>query len=163
MARQILHKPSGVESNIGRTSGASNGYRWSNGRPSILKKSRSKIVKELDAAFSRFIRLKAVNLDGFVECYTCGRSYEVKKIQNGHFMSRARYATRWHEDNCRPQCYGCNVMQQGRQYDFGLNLDREREGLADEMHQLSLTTVKFATWELEEKLAYYREKVKELE
>jgi hypothetical protein len=53
-------------------------------------------------------------------------------------MSRARYATRWHEDNCRPQCYGCNVMQQGRQYDFGLNLDREREGLADEMHQLSI-------------------------
>jgi len=54
-------------------------------------------------------------------------------------------------------------MQQGRQYDFGLNLDREREGLAEEMHQLSLTTVKFATWELEEKLAYYRAKVKELE
>jgi hypothetical protein len=78
-------------------------------------------------------------------------------------MSRARYATRWNEDNCRPQCYGCNVMQQGRQYDFGLNLDREREGLADEMHQLSLTTVKFATWELEEMLKHYREKVKELE
>jgi hypothetical protein len=59
-------------------------------------------------------------------------------------------------------------MQQGRQYDFGLNLDREREGLAEEMHQLSLTTVKFATWELatwelEEKLAYYRQKVRELE
>ena len=43
-------------------------------------------------------------------------------------------------------------MQQGRQYDFGLNLDREREGLAEEMRQLSLTTVKFATWELEEML-----------
>jgi hypothetical protein len=54
-------------------------------------------------------------------------------------------------------------MQQGRQYDFGINLDREREGLAEEMHQLSLTTVKFATWELEEKLAYYRQKVRELE
>jgi len=54
-------------------------------------------------------------------------------------------------------------MQQGRQYDFGLNLDREREGLADEIHQLSLTTVKLATWELEEKLAYYLEKVKDLE
>jgi hypothetical protein len=118
--------------------------------------SRSKIVKDLDAAFSRYIRLRAVNLDGFVECYTCGRSYEWKKIQCGHFMSRARYATRWHEDNCRPQCYGCNVMQQGRQYDFGLNLDIEREGLAEEMHQLSLTTVKFATWELEEMLKEYK-------
>jgi len=54
-------------------------------------------------------------------------------------------------------------MQQGRQYDFGLNLDREREGLADEMHQLSLTTVKLATWELEEMLKHYCEKVKDLE
>jgi len=125
--------------------------------------SRSKIVKNLDAVFSRFIRLRAANLDGFVECYTCGRPYHWKKIQCGHFMSRARYATRWHEDNCRPQCYGCNVMQQGRQYDFGLNLDREREGLAEEMHQLSLTTVKFATWELEEMLKDYKQKVKSLE
>ena len=54
-------------------------------------------------------------------------------------------------------------MQQGRQYDFGLNLDRESEGLAEEMHQLSLTTVKFATWELEEMLKEYKEKVKSLE
>ena len=54
-------------------------------------------------------------------------------------------------------------MQQGRQYDFGINLDREREGLAEEMHQLSLTTVKFQTWELEEKLEYYLQKVKSLE
>jgi hypothetical protein len=86
-----------------------------------------------------------------------------KKIQNGHFMGRAKYATRWHEDNCRPQCYGCNVMQQGRQYDFGLNLDREREGLAEEMHRLSLTTVKFQTYELEEMLKHYLQKVKEME
>ena len=54
-------------------------------------------------------------------------------------------------------------MQQGRQYDFGLNLDREREGLAEEMHQLSLTMVKFATWELEEMLKEYKQKVKSLE
>jgi hypothetical protein len=31
------------------------------------------------------------------------------------------------------------------------------------MKELSLTTVKFATWELEEMLAYYRKKVRELE
>ncbi len=126
-------------------------------------RTRSKVVKDLDAAFSRYIRLSAANLDGEVECYTCGRTYHWKKIQNGHFMTRARYATRWHEDNCRPQCYGCNVMQQGRQYDFGLNLDKERQGLSEEMHSLSNSTVKFMTYELEEKLAYYRDKVKELE
>jgi hypothetical protein len=54
-------------------------------------------------------------------------------------------------------------MQQGRQYDFGLNLDREREGLAEEMHRLSLTTVKFQTYELEEMLKHYLQKVKEME
>ena len=30
-----------------------------------------------------------------MECCTCKRSYEIKKIQNGHFMSRKSYSTRW--------------------------------------------------------------------
>jgi len=53
-------------------------------------------------------------------------------------------------------------MQQGRQYDFALNLDREHEGLADKMHELSLRTVKYATYELQDKISYYKEKVKGL-
>jgi len=126
------------------------------------KRKRSTIVKALDKVFSQYIRLKYANLDGFVECFTCGRSYYWKKIQCGHFMSRSRYATRWDEENCRPQCYGCNVMQQGRQYEFAKNLDKESKGKADAMHIASLQTVKFYDWELEEMIAEYKAKLEDL-
>jgi len=126
------------------------------------KRKRSTIVKALDKVFSQYIRLKYANLDGFVECFTCGRSYHWKKIQCGHFMSRSRYATRWDEENCRPQCYGCNVMQQGRQYEFAKNLDKESKGKADAMHIASLQTVKFYDWELEEMIAEYKAKLEDL-
>ena len=126
------------------------------------KRKRSTVVKQLDKVFSQYIRLKYANLDGFVDCFTCGRSYHWKKIQCGHFMSRARYATRWDEENCRPQCYGCNVMQQGRQYEFAKGLDAESEGKADAMHVASLQTVKYQTWELEEMIVEYQDKLSKL-
>ncbi len=122
----------------------------------MKKKTRSKVVKELDRVFSIFIRTRDANLDGFVECFTCGRSYHWKKIQCGHFMTRSRYATRWDMENARPQCYGCNVMQQGKQYEFAKNLDKESKGKADAMHVASLQTVKYQTYELEEMIEYYK-------
>ena len=128
----------------------------------MKKRKRSVIVKELDKVFSLYIRNKYANLDGLVECFTCGRSNEIKKIQNGHFMSRARYSTRWDEDNCRPQCYGCNVMQQGQQYIFAQNLDKESKGKADAMHVASLQTVKYMDFELEEMIADYKERLADL-
>lgn len=77
-------------------------------------------------------------------------------------MSRARYATRWDEENCRPQCYGCNVMQQGQQFIFAKNLDKESVGKADAMHVASLQTVKFQNWELEEMITDYKQKIEQL-
>lgn len=123
------------------------------------KPVRSKLVKKLDVIFSQYIRNKYANKRGMVKCFTCDREYEVKNIQNGHFMSRKNYATRWHEDNCRPQCYGCNVMQQGQQYVFAMKLGKEK---ADEMYQLSKETVKFSNYELEEMIEYYQKELKKL-
>ncbi len=124
------------------------------------KKSRSAVVKELDRVFSLFIRHRNADDEGFVTCITCGRSNHLKKMQCGHFMSRAKYATRWNETNCQVQCYGCNVMQQGQQYKFSVWLDANIElGTANEMVLLSNTTVKFSTPELLEKIEYYKSKL----
>lgn len=120
---------------------------------------RKTIVKNLDAIFSKYIRLKYADESGEVKCVTCGRSNHWKKMQNGHFMSRGKYATRWDEDNCRPQCYGCNVMQQGQQYRFSLYLNQEREGLAEEVRIRSEQLRKFSNAELLEMIEHYRAEV----
>ena len=122
------------------------------------KLSRSKIVKKLDAQFSRYIRLKYADHNGFVKCYTCNRIKHYKdSMQCGHFLSRRFYSTRWNEDNCRPQCYGCNVHSQGRQYEYALNLNNEDGyNIAEELLQISRETVKISTPELQEKIEYYK-------
>jgi hypothetical protein len=42
-------------------------------------------------------------------------------------------ATRWSQENTRPQCPKCNLYGQGEQYIFGTKLNHEREGLADDV------------------------------
>lgn len=48
-----------------------------------------------------------------------------KNLQNGHFIPRNILVTRWNEDNCRPQCVGCNVFGNGKILDFEDRLVRE--------------------------------------
>jgi hypothetical protein len=82
----------------------------------IEKKKKAESVtslkKKLDMIFSIYIRQK-YEVDGLVECYTCGVQKPIPQMQNGHFWSRSNLSVRWDEDNCRPQCSGCNVFKHG--------------------------------------------------
>lgn len=123
-----------------------------------MKTPRKKLIEKLDKAFSVYIRTRNANLDGFVECITCGTVRHWKQMQCGHFMSRGKYATRWNEINCQVQCDGCNRWKQGEQYKFSKWLDAEYgEGTSDELVRLSNTTAKFSDSELEEMLNRYLE------
>ena len=121
------------------------------------KPTRSKVVKKLDAVFSQYIRLSNADKNGICTCVTCGKKYHWKQIQAGHFMSRKHYSTRWVEDNVKPQCYGCNVMQQGQQYKFSKYLGNN---LSEQLYSKSKEVVKFTTDELQDKITYYSERVK---
>ena len=124
---------------------------------------RSTVVKKLDAIFSLYIRNHYADSNGQVECITCKRFYSVAKIQNGHFISRKNYATRWAEDNVAPQCYGCNVMQQGQQFLFSKWIDEKYgEGYSQTILERSRKTVKFPNWELIEMIEIYKNKLNEL-
>ena len=126
------------------------------------KLSRSKIVKKLDVVFSRYIRLKNADHLGYCTCVTCGKKgyFEKDGIQAGHFMSRKHYSTRWDENNVFPQCFGCNVMQQGKQFEFSIFLG---ENTSNNLLQLSKQIVKFSNLDLEEKISYYNKLVNDLD
>lgn len=121
------------------------------------KSKRSRLVKKLDVLFSQYTRLSNSDKDGFCTCVTCGKKYHWKKIQAGHFMSRKHYSTRWMEDNVKPQCFSCNVMQHGKQYEFGLYLGNN---LSEKIHSISKSIVKFTDDDLEDKIKYYSDKLK---
>ena len=127
-------------------------------------KSISKLKKELDKFFSLYIRLRDADSNGLVFCFTCGRSKHYKSgMQNGHFQSRSFLATRFNEENCQPQCVGCNMFKQGEQYKFAINLDSKYgEETAEELQFLARKTVKFSRVDYEDKISYYKEAVNKL-
>ena len=84
-------------------------------------------------------------------------------MQNGHFQSRSFLATRFNEENCQPQCVGCNMFKQGEQFKFAMNLEAKYgEGTAEYLEGLARTTVKISRIDYEEKISYYKSAVENL-
>ena len=128
-----------------------------------MKKTISKLKKELDKIFSVYIRLREATDNGLCQCFTCGKVDHYKRMQNGHFQSRRFLPTRFDEENCQVQCPACNVFRYGEQYKFGLHLDgKYGEGTAQELEYLARSTVKIGRGEYEEKIGYYKSLVENL-
>ena len=129
-----------------------------------MKKTVSKLKKELDTIFSVYIRLREANEYGYCQCHTCGVVRHYKDgMQNGHFQSRKHLSTRFDEENCQVQCVKCNVYAWGEQYKFSLRLDEKYgEGKAEELEHLARTTLKISRVEYEEKISYYKQLVENL-
>jgi hypothetical protein len=122
------------------------------------KPARKTIITKLDNIFSQYIRLR-YSKNEISECVTCGKKDHWKKMQNGHFISRKHYATRWDEDNCQVQCSGCNVFRYGEQYLFSKYLGSE---LSEDLLIKSRKIQKFTDYELLEMIEIYKDKVNNL-
>ena len=128
----------------------------------MRKVSRKSLVKKLDTIFSIYIRLRKANKLGIVSCYTCGKKayWKGEGMQNGHFMSRKSYSTRWEDLNCQVQCYACNVMRYGEQYKYGLELQKEySKDLPEQLLIQSKQIKKFSNIDLEEMINKYQKLV----
>lgn len=112
--------------------------------------------------FSQYIRWHHANADGMVKCVTCSTIKHVKEMQNGHFISRRHYSTRWLFANCGAQCYGCNIGSQGRQYEFSKYIDQVHgKGTAQRIADISEVSRKYTDIELKTLAQVYKTKVDE--
>jgi len=129
------------------------------------KSDRAKAVERLDNIFSKFVRLRDSDSHGFSTCITCHKVafWTREGIQCGHFQTRSKYITRWHERNAHAQCAGCNMVNGGQQYKHGLEIDkRYGEGAAEEILILSNQTQKFSTFELIDMYNDFKERVEQM-
>jgi hypothetical protein len=124
-------------------------------RANRASQSVSKLKKELDKWFSRYIRARDNHT-----CYTCGLQMEQNKSQNGHFVPRQYLAVRYDEKNCHCQCYACNVLYNGQPsaYALHLTLDFGRDIVEELESQRKVLTKLTPEWYLE-KIEYYKNKV----
>jgi hypothetical protein len=119
------------------------------------KPTRKSLIEKLDKVFSIYIRTRYA-VDEIAECYTCGKKEHYKKLQAGHFASRRHYSTRWNEYNVQVQCYGCNIANQGMQFQFGKNLCLQYgDNFADELMIQSKQIRKFDDIEISDMITYY--------
>ena len=118
------------------------------------KTPRQKAVRAADAQMSRYIRAR----DG--QCVICGKR---EGLQNGHLITRGKYATRWEEENCYCQCAGCNLRHEFQPEIFtDWWISRHGEEAYHDLVRKSNTIRKFSTDEIEEIAAYYKQKRAEL-
>lgn len=119
-----------------------------------------KHIEALDKAFSIFIRQRDSFNGIHGKCCTCGKIDEIKKMHCGHFMSRRHLATRWEEQNCSLQCVGCNLFNQGKQYEFSLFLDKKfGDGTADKMRIKSQNVCKMSDTEAKILIKHYKKQL----
>lgn len=126
-------------------------------KPAAKRKFKPRTVtskkKELDAIFSRYIRLR----DGG-KCYTCPKVGEIKAMQNGHFIPRQYLATRYDEVNNHCQCYACNMLYNGQPGAYATRLERDygkgTVEMLEEKRKLTMLDFPYEYW-----IEIYKEKV----
>lgn len=62
-------------------------------------------------------------------------------MQNGHYITRSIKYLRWELDNCRPQCFVCNMRNQGMSHLF-------RERLVEQLGEDRLKDMELLAKEL---------------
>lgn len=127
------------------------------------QKSRSKLVKDLDAVYSKYIRLSKLTNGSNNICVCCGKEENWKKMQNGHYCSRSHYNTRWMDMNCHPCCIGCNVFKSGNYPEYTRYMLEVygAEALKDLIAE-SKKIIKIQNYEIEEQIEKYTKIVNEL-
>lgn len=125
--------------------------------------SLTNLIDDLDAIFSKYIRLKYADSNGFVSCFTSGVKLKWTEAQCGHFISRKNLATRWLPENCRPQSEHDNCYLDGNIKVFRANLEKEQSGITQWLLEQSNQVYKPSREDLKELISEYRYKLKLVE
>lgn len=124
------------------------------------QKSLSKLKKEADAIYSKYIRQK-YSKNGLVMCVSCGSWKPIKEMQNGHYVSRSYLSTRFYNKNCHPQCYACNICRSGNMDEYSLWLiGTYGEGILEELNRKKWEQVKYTKEDYLKMIERYKKKIK---
>lgn len=133
------------------------------------KLTRPQLVRKLDKVFSKYVRLRDSDKDGYGNCITCGKRLHWKEAHAGHFIRRSCMPTRWHEWNVHLQGAGCNTYRGGEQARYLLALeDKHGREAVDELIELENqwkagTAPKLSVADLREMIEEYKVALHSLE
>jgi len=123
-----------------------------------MSAERKKLVKKLDKVFGDYIKERDGN-----KCVICNMPKEAVRIDPGHLITRASFATRWDEENCFAQCRGCNLTHEYRP-EIMTNWFIQKFGQKkyELLYIKSRKPPKFSEQDLKYMIDYYKDKLKHL-
>lgn len=125
------------------------------------QKSLAKLKQECQVVFNTYIRKR----DEGQPCISCGRP---KELQAGHYWAvKISDALRFDEDNVHGECSGCNCFDPCHLISYTENLkakigDARYKELKQRAEDYKKHGYKWSRSEIEEKIKYYKQKIKEL-
>lgn len=131
-----------------------------------MPKKKSKIItlkKKAWALFSKYIRLKYSDHNGYTSCVTCGHTDYYKNMQAGHFVPGRCNSILFEENGVHPQCRRCNYNEgNGPEYFIFMEKTYGREEI-DRLRHLRHQTVKRDQFFYQEMIERLKPQVEEME
>jgi len=126
--------------------------------------SRQNIYNDLDWVASRIVRIMAADKDGLLKCYCCQKSLQWSMADCAHFISRKCLQLRWDlKWNLRPNCKKCNQIEYGNLEAFATNLEKEQQGIVEQLREMEKEVYKPDLQELKQTLLDMRAKLRIIE
>jgi hypothetical protein len=117
--------------------------------------------KKLWTAFSKFIRLRDADENGYCKCFTCGLVRKWSQMDAGHGIPRQHWGTRYSEINVQVQCKKCNGFNQGMQAAFKDNINKKYTADTwDRLEVASRKAKRLSQFEVDEMEKYYSARIK---
>lgn len=121
------------------------------------------LIDDLDAIYSKYLRIKYADSNGIVECYTCGDKSHYTTQDCGHYISRKHLGLRWDINNTKVQCKKCNQILDGNLKIYAEKLESEMPKITEYLHTQSTLVYKPTREELKELIFEFRYKLKLVE
>jgi len=90
-----------------------------------VKSNKKKLKERAWKLFSKYIRLRDADKDGYNTCVTCNKRDHYKNLQAGHFIDSRSNSVLFEEDLVFPQCCGCNLFKSGNKVNYTLFMLRK--------------------------------------
>jgi len=117
------------------------------------------LVAELDAVFSRFVRLSAADANGNCSCYICDSVNRWEDCDAMHFVPRANMLLRFDTRNVKCGCRTCNQYLDGNLVLYSKRLNEANIGVTEVLLEESHLVYKYGRFELLGMIKDYSEKV----
>jgi len=134
----------------------------------MKKLTLPKLKAKLQTVFNKYIRTRDSG-GGFFTCISCSLTKTTDEMNAGHFFAVKGYdGLRFDEENVHGECAGCNCWNESHLIGYQDNLKKKigtknLNALKKRAEEYKMGYHKWQRVDLEEKIEYYKQRIKEVQ